>query len=157
MRKGRGWERKREEKHPLQTAAKVSPCLYPPMVLHPLFSFYSGYLPSSLSVPYDLFSLVISESLPLVLSGTSSVILPKYLLPQVCLFHHLPAKSAKWGNDLQSSIVLQWHLHGILQVWGKTTLMLPYSYLLGYTCHRKKISLWHWYQLGTLSLLWRAR
>lgn len=88
---------KEKKKHPPQIAAKVSPFLYPP-ILHPLFSFYSGYIPSSLPVPHGIFFLVISESFPLVLSRTPSVILPKYLLPQVRLFHHLPAKSAKQGN-----------------------------------------------------------
>lgn len=97
MRRGRGWERQREKTHPPQIAAKVSPFLYPP-ILHSLFSFYSGYIPSSLPVPHGIFFLVISESFPLVLSRTPSVILPKYLLPQVRLFHHLPAKSAKQGN-----------------------------------------------------------
>lgn len=122
-----GKKKGREEKHPLQTAAKVSPCLYPLTVLHPLFSFYSGYLPSSLPVPYDLFSLVISESLPLLLSGTPSVISPKYLLPQVHLFHHLPAKQ---GNDLYFAIVQQWQLHWVLRVWGRMTPMLTYSFCL---------------------------
>jgi len=42
-----------------------------------------------------------------------SVILPKYLLPQVCLFHYL---SAKQGNDLYFAIVEQWQLHWVLQV-----------------------------------------
>lgn len=90
--------RQRGEKNPLQVAANMSPFLYPPTIFHPLFSFYSGYVPSSLPVPHSIFHFVISESLPLVSSRTPSVIQPKSLLPQVCLFHCLPAKSAKQGN-----------------------------------------------------------
>lgn len=99
-----GWEGveietdKEKKTHVLQTAAKVSPFLYPPTIFHPLFSFYSGSVPSSLPVSHNIFFLVIPESLPLVLSSTPSVIQPKYLLPQVRLFHHLLAKSAKQGN-----------------------------------------------------------
>lgn len=151
MRRGRGWD-KEKKTHPLQIFAKVSPFLYPPTIFHPLFSFYSGYILSSLPVSHGIFFLVISESLPLVLSRAPSVNQPKYLLPQVCVFHHLPAKSARQGHGSLC------HCTAVAAALIIVSLRQSDSDVShsSHTCHRKKLSIPHWHQSGTLSLLWHA-
>lgn len=151
MRKGKGWERKREEKHPLHTPAKVSPCLYPSTVLHLLFLFRMPLFQSHvISSPSSLLNLSLLCYPRLPQSVHPSTCSPKCVSSII----YLPSGEMTFTLPLYSSGSYTKYYKS--EVWWPWCLRIV-SCLVIDAIERRSCQHWHRYWPGTFSLLWHAR